>query len=155
MPHRFHTTTTNRLVQLASKPDHEDFHRLFEMDRQIQNQILKFNLGVENSFTQGGIQGLQECCTPAGLERMQQKYDNWKSQQVIALNLLSCDFLSFNLTPNQERATAFTFEKWAFVYSGGKEIQTGGSVDGYELHLLHSQWLIDSVIFYAPNPEPQ
>jgi hypothetical protein len=154
MPHRFHTTSTNRIIQLAGQPDQVEFQRLREIDRQLQNLILNFNLGVEGSFSAGGMQGLKDCCTAAGLVRMQEKYSNWAGQQVAALNMVSCDFLSFDLFPEQNRARVFTFEKWVFVYADGRQAPTEGSVDGYDVHLVDGQWRVDSVKFYAPNPDP-
>lgn len=154
MPHRFHITSTNRMIQLSYTADREEFSKLYKIDQQIQELILKFNLGVERMFSDGSTQGLTDCCTSAGLARMQVKFNNWTNQKIKALNLVSCDFLSFDLAMENGRATAFTFEKWIFVYTAGKEVPTTGSVDGYDIHLVNGLWRVDSVKFYAPMTDP-
>lgn len=154
MPHRFHTTSTNRIVHLSSRPDLPEYQCLVQINRQLQDLILRFNLGVEGSFSAGGMQGLKSCCTPEGLERMNGKYANWTAQGVKALNLVSCDFLSFDLSEDGQRAAVFTYEKWVFLYADGRQVATSGSVDGYDVHLEGDTWRVDSVIFYAPNIQP-
>ena len=154
MPHRFHTTSTNRLVALSAQPSLPEYQFLMQVNRQLQDLILRFNLGVEGSFSAGGMHGLVACCTPDGLKRMEEKYTNWTSQQVKALNLVSCDFLSFDLSDDGQRAAIFTYEKWVFVYADSRQVATSGSVDGYDVHLADGAWRVDSVTFYAPNIQP-
>lgn len=151
MPQRFPATSTYQMLELASKPDQQEFQRLLEIDHRIQNLLMKFNLGVDASFSEGGMAGLKEFTTPAGFARMQEKYAGWSSQGVKALHLVSCHFLSFILDPDQARARAFTFEKWVFIYTDGREVHTQGSIDGYDLHLVNGEWLVDSVQFYPPE----
>ncbi|MDX9863719.1 MAG: hypothetical protein RBT34_02825 [Anaerolineaceae bacterium] len=151
MPQRFPATSTRHMLALASKPDQKEFQQLLEIDHRIQNLLMKFNLGVDASFSEGGMAGLKEFTTPAGFARMQEKYAGWSSQGVKVLQLVSCHFLSFDLHSNEEQAQAFTFEKWVFVYAGGREVHTQGSVDGYDLHLVNGEWLVNSVQFYPPE----
>lgn len=151
MPQRFHTTSTNRIIQLTQPSANAELDDMLEINRQIQRLIENFNLGVEGSFTAGGMQGLKNFCTPAGLARMQEKYTGWKKQSIAALNLVSCDFLSFDLNTEKDLAHVFTFEKWVFVREDGTETYTEGSVDGYEMHFSDGRWLVDSVKFYAPE----
>lgn len=153
MPHRFHTTSTNRIIQLAGQPGSPEYIHLLEVNRKLLDLLIRFNLGVENSFRAGGMQGLAECCTSAGLKRMEAKYTNWRAAAVAELNLVSCNLLSFDLL-EKDRARVFTFEKWMFVYEDGRQVPTAGSVDGYDVHLVNSLWRVDSVTFYAPNLEP-
>lgn len=153
MPQRFHTTSTNRIIQLAGQPGSLEYLHLLEVNRKLLDLLIRFNLGVENSFRVGGMQGLAECCTAAGLKRMEVKYTNWRAATVAELNLVSCDFLSFDLL-EKDRARVFTFEKWVFVYEDGRQAPTAGSVDGYDVHLVNGLWRVDSVTFYAPNLEP-
>ncbi|MCE5209731.1 MAG: hypothetical protein LLG42_15675 [Chloroflexi bacterium] len=145
MPPQFPINSTNQLVQSAKS----DQHTLFEIGRQIQALLQKFNLSVQGSFSAGGVQGLEQLTTASGYEIMQKKYSNWINRQVVALNLASCEFLSFNLTADQNHAKAFTFEKWVFVYADGKTVPTAGSVDGYDLRQVDGQWRVDSARTYA------
>ncbi len=149
MPHRFPTTSTNRLVQSAREDTTADHQTLFDTDQEIQTLLQKFNQGVEGSFSAGGMQGMIEYTTTAGFARMQEKYALWTNQQVTALNLVSCEFLSFDLSADQKHAKAYTFEKWVFVYADGKEVPTAGSVDGYDLHQIDGRWRVDSARTYA------
>jgi hypothetical protein len=120
----------------------------------IQDLLQNFNPGVEASFRLGGMDHMQPLCTAAGFERMQQKYAAWRARNISALNLVSCDFLSFDLDDSHpDRATAFTFEKWVFVYENGEFIPTRGSVDFYELRLEDGFWKVDSAVTYAREPE--
>ena len=151
MPHRFRTTTTNLL---AEDPGNLELHELAETDRSLKSLLLNFNLAVEASFKAGGMEAMAAWCTPAGVERMKGKYANWRKQQISALNLVRCDFLSFDLVEDGQRAQVFTYEKWVFVYEDGREVATSGSVDGYDIHLTADGWRVDSVTFYAPNVEP-
>ena len=154
MPQRFHTTSTNRVIALSAQPHLAEFQFLLQVNRQLQDLIMRFNLGVERAFAAGGMHGLKPCCTPAGLERMQGKYTHWTDHGIIALNLVSCDFLSFDLMDDGQRATVFTYEKWIFVYADGQQEATSGSVDGYDVHRVNDTWRVDSVTFYAPNLQP-
>ncbi len=152
MPHRFHTTSTNLLAEDSASPELKD---LTLTDRSLKALLLDFNLAVEASFIAGGMEAMNAWCTPAGVERMKAKYAGWRQQQVAALKLVRCDFLSFDLSPDEQRAQVFTYEKWCFVYEDGREVPTSGSVDGYDIHLTADGWRVDSVTFYAPNAEPK
>jgi hypothetical protein len=154
MLHRFHTTSTNRIVALSPQPSLPEYQFLMQINRQLQDLILRFNLGVEGSFSADGMHGLKTCCTPDGLKRMEEKYTHWTGQQITALNLVSCDFLSFDLSDDGQRASVFTYEKWVFNYADGRQVATSDSVDGYDVHLADDAWRVDSVTFYAPNIQP-
>ncbi|HPH95839.1 MAG TPA: hypothetical protein PKW33_10580 [Anaerolineaceae bacterium] len=154
MPQRFHTTSTNELAHLAGQTVPPEAKPLVEADCRIQNLILRFNLGIEKAFVAGGMLDLRDCCTQVGLERMEAKYKGWRAQKISALNLVSCDFLSFDLTPDGTKARVFTFEKWIFTYEDGRKVPTAGSVDCYEVHRVQDRWRVDSVTFYAPQENP-
>jgi hypothetical protein len=68
--------------------------------------------------------------------------------------LVSYQFLSFTLSGDRQRIQTFTFEKWSFGYQNEQQIETQGSVDGYDIHKINGKWLIDSVTFYAPATNP-
>jgi hypothetical protein len=119
-------------------------------DAGIQQTLHQFNLGVQNSFQSGGVQGLKDLCTVDGYTRMQTKYSGWRQKQICALNLVLCDFLAFNLVEdNLTSAAAFTFEKWVFVYENGEEVHTRGSIDGYDLRCEDGVWKVNSVETFA------
>jgi hypothetical protein len=154
MPQRFHTTSTNRILQLAQPQNTPELKDLLQTDRQIKRLIQDFNLAVEASFTAGGMQGLKNLCTPAGFVHMQEKYAGWKSQSIAALHLITCNFLSFDWDAQKNFARAFTQEQWGFTYTDGKEIPNHESVDEYEIDCIDGQWLVDSVRSYALPSTP-
>ena len=153
MPHRFINTSTNILVKAAREGTQNSNQHQLDTDQQIQALLQVFNQGVEASFSAGGVGGLREYTTAEGYKRMQEKYARWTNQQVTALNLVSCEFLAFDLDPKQQTAKAFTFEKWVFKYADGKEVPTAGAVDGYILQCIDGQWRVDSARTYALTQE--
>jgi hypothetical protein len=154
MPQRFHTTSTNRIIALSAQPNLAEFQFLLQANRQLQDLIMRFNLGVEGAFPAGSMHGMAACCTAGGLERMQGKYANWTDHGIITLKLVSCDFLSFDLMEDGQRAAVYTYEKWVFIYADGRQEATSGSVNGYDVHRVDGTWRVDSVTFYAPNLQP-
>ena len=155
MLNRFNTTSTNLMVELAARNQHDEFKHLLDIHTHLQILITGFNLGVERMFIENTADGMAEFCTEAGVQRFHEKYANWKNEQVAALTLVSCDFLSFNLSEDQNHAQVFTYEKWIFTYNDGRKVHTEGSVDGYDVHKNSNGWRVDSVKFYAPEANPR
>ncbi len=154
MNDKYLTTSTNRMIQCIDDQNLRDYQFLREIDRNIQDLIIGFNLGVEKMSTTGDPAFLKDYTTEKGLERFKEKHINWKNQGIIKLSLLSYQFLSFTLSADQQRIQSFTFEKWSFGYQNGQQIATEGSVDGYDIRKIDGKWLIDSVTFYAPAINP-
>ncbi len=150
MPAEFPRNSTNQIVQAATAC--ADVKTLSDTDHQIQALLREFNLGVQASFSADGVQGMQQFTTAEGYQVMQKKYANWMSRQVTALNLVSCEFLAFNLTGGG-KARAWTFEKWIFEYADGKTFPTAGSVDGYDLEQVNGQWRVVSARTYAAEAD--
>ena len=153
MSERFPINSTNQIVQFSAEKANTAAQSLIDCSRQIQALLQTFNQGVQNSFKDGGMQGLQAYTTPDGYVRMQEKYATWTKRQVTELNLVSCEFLSFNLAPDKTHARAYTFEKWVFVYADGKTVPTAGSVDGYDLELHEGTWRVHTAVTYAASPD--
>jgi hypothetical protein len=134
-----------RALQEGQRPE-----GLLNANLAIQSLLKQFNLGVEGSFRLGGMDHMQPLCTAGGFGRMQQKYSAWRERRISELNLVDCDFLAFDLDPARaDRARAFTFEKWVFVYENGERFATQGSVDFYELHQEEGNWKVDSAVTFA------
>ncbi|GEM_PF-3091104 len=150
MSEKYFTTSTNRMIQCVDDQDLNTYQFLREIDRNIQDLIIGFNLGVEKMSTTGDPAYLKDYTTEKGLERFKEKHINWKRKGIIKLRLLSYQFLSFTLTDDQQMIQAYTFEKWSFGYENEQQIATEGSVDGYDIRKIDGKWLIDSVTFYAP-----
>jgi hypothetical protein len=146
----FPLNSTNQLVQAAKGCTYVGDPAAPEANEHIQRLLQAFNLGVQASFAAGGVQALQPLTTADGYVRMQKKYAGWISRGVVELNLVSCEFLAFNLTGDNQ-ARAYTFEKWVFVYADGKSVPTAGSVDGYVLEYADGGWRVKSVMTYAPE----
>lgn len=150
MPADFPVNSTNQIIQAAQGCG--GVPTLTDADRQIQALLKEFNLGVQGSFAAGGVEGMRRLTTPEGYQVMQKKYATWMSRQVTELNLVSCEFLAFNLT-GDGKARAWTFEKWIFVYADGKTLPTAGSVDGYDLQQIDGEWRVVSARTYAAEAE--
>jgi hypothetical protein len=142
--------------QAASDPSEIKEAEWLQHQAEIEALIQHFNLGVQNSFAEGSVNGLAPRCTPQGFIRMQKKHSGWRERAIKELNLTACEFLSFTLEPptagannNGLAATAYTFEKWVFVFENGEQKATKGSVDRYILQFLEGNWKVDSVMTYA------
>lgn len=120
-----------------------------KLDDEIQKTIQLFNNGVQNSFKAGGVDGLKPYTTASGFERMQGRYSAWRERKIAELNLVSCQFLAFNVLPGGKQMEAYTFEKWVFVYENGESVPTRGSIDGYDFRLEDDGWRIEKVETFA------
>ena len=120
-----------------------------KLDDEIQKTIQLFNNNVENSFKVGGIDGVKPYTTASGFERMHGRFAAWRERKIAELNLVSCQFLAFNILPGGRQMEAYTFEKWVFVYENGESVPTKGSIDGYDFRLEDDGWRIEKVETFA------
>jgi len=149
MPAEFPINTTNQLVQVASQHTGFDMVSAAEANDEIQALLRRLNLGVQDSFAAGGVHAMETLTTPEGYVIMQQKYARWISRQIVELNLVSCEFLAFDLLEDGSRARAYTIEKWVYVYADGRAVSTPGSVNGYNLQWTDGQWRVGSAATYS------
>lgn len=130
----------------------DDFMALKAGYTRAYDLIYRFNLGVSKIFTLGDVAHMAEFCTPAGLERMQKKYQLWREKNITGLNLLSMEMLSVNgLNPDNCECPfeVFTFERWTFSYADGRKVDTSGSIDRYQLECYQGVNRIDFVETFA------
>ncbi len=114
----------------------DDFVTLKQSYTRAYDLIYRFNQGVSKIFQLNSVDPVAEFCTPAGLARMQKKYQGWREKGITGLDLLAIEMLSVNgLNPDDCGCPieVYTFERWTFSYADGRKVDTSGSIDRYQL----------------------